>query len=1150
VAAKGDIKSEYDLNNLYKIKYIVEPMSRDAPNCAENPVSDSEDDSIDDPIKSVVALRIQESTNLVLRAFRTFLSEPAFINNVGDGTTTIVDRTYKKCYNIPERKISRFFRFLEVCRRKPLKMSMYEKQLEYSGIMLDFDIFQTLPNSQLTAEQFHRLSISVIKILVKHLQFDDSYNEIVVGFICKPKVVANEQNINKDGFHMLIPGIKITRSAKKLLINQMLKDKVMDRCFHDLKPHPNYTLNDFVDVNSAHVGVHFIGSSSKPGKPPYELTHVFKVKVDIKHEDYIPYAYDIIGQANADSKINLCYEFSLNWERSPAKGGIIAKKQYEVKAEYAFLLETDMKKPDDLECEDEFEPDSVHGEMSLLNVHDPDTQYIKSLLDILHIDRATDYDLWFQVLCVLAHASPTYKPLAEYFSRRVPEKFDPVAFENTWNSAVKDTKNNLTMGSLHYWAQHDNPDRYEEVRQRSVYTMIYKKIYDIQTEGILEHYDIAELLYKMLKHKYVFDKEEGALMGCWYEFIIENEPQRKGEMFKWRKYDTRKPPSLMRYVSEILPNLFRKVIDRIKATYEESADDLAKYHRQILTNVQRTSRSLKNSGFKRGVITEAEFIFEKIGFAEDLDTNPLLKGVGNGVLLLGREPKLITGYHGHKISKFTPVDYIKMNPYNPKTKKLLLTLRNLIPDIEPDTFNYIMHYLASTLDGRKKESIMLLIVGGGSNGKSFMVELHKGAIGSIDGVKMPISFLTTQVKNSENATPALMQLKDARFAYYSESNKSEVLNIAKIKEFTGQETLAGRNLNQGYINFKPKCHHLVASNNDFEIHEQDHGAWRRIKYFRFKIKFCDPAVDEYDPENPYERIADPEVGSNWTEDPEILALYLGIMVWYYASLQENYGGKVQNVPHPHIKKETEEFRNRQDTLNCFINTYLVKCDDDKQEIPISDTIEKYCTWFTNMYPDNNSFKKGLVEQIENSLLQKFMKKTRRGRFLVGYRILGQNEEKEDGEVYYSDLAEDGAASALICKPETSEEFYARICREYDSREASAKPDVPVKKGVDLKKNETFAQEVDSDSDVEIEIKKVEATQPKKKLAAAMPEPKQSARNATTGLAAAPDKASSSKQTPGKAAPNKAAPNKQAPSKPPDMSAHFNSDESDSESESD
>lgn len=996
-------------------------------------ISDTEDEE-DDPIKNEVALRVQESTSVIMRAFRTFLSEPAWINNTGDPSTTIVDRTYKRCYNIPALKVSKFFKYLDHCRRKNLKMSMYEKQLEYSGIMLDFDIYQLVSHTQLSKEQFHRLCINVFKLLIKYLDIEDENMEIIVGITRKPKVQIEETDDDgvatkyKDGFHMLIPGIQVTRPFKKFLITKILEEKIMEKTFHDLEPHHDYERADFMDMNSAFVGVHFLGSATKVNKPCYELTNVFKVKVNIEHDDIIPVDYDsMIEESYTDLKLNLCHEFSLNWEKSEEKGGIIRKKHYDPKPEVEPYIQAIESKQNEVESLEEFEEDTVHGEMSLLNIHDPNALYIKSILDILDVRRAEQYKPWFQVLCVLAHASPNYKPLAEYFSKRVPENYDPVRFEATWESAMQDSDNNLSLGSLYYWAQQDNPDRYSEVRQRSVYTILYKKIYELDAEGILEHYDVAEILYKMLNHKYKFDREEGETHGNWYEFIIEDEPMEQGELFKWRKYNTRKPSSLMRYISEVLPKLFRRVLDRIKSTYEESAGDFAKYHGQIYNNFKRTCRSLRNSGFKRGVVSEAEDLFEAIGFAKSMDNNPVLKGVGNGILHLGKKSVLITGFHGHRVSKFTPVNYKKLDPRCPKTKKLMKALRNMFPDDEPDTFNWLMHYLASTLDSKKKESLMLLMVGGGANGKSFLMELHKAAIGDKYSVKLPLSFLTSRSKDAESATPAIMMLKEANLAYYSESNRNEVLNMAKIKELTGQESIAGRKLRQDLVNFKPKCHHLVTTNNDFEIDGQGHGEWRRIMYMLLKITFRF-AHENYDPENPYERLADEDM-DGWSEDPEILAIYLGLIVYYYESLQTKYNGKVKNVPHPHIKKDTQDFRNRQDTLNNFINMFLVKCPDSKKKTPLSDVIEKYVTWFQNIYPDNKSFKRGLADKIENSVLQKFIKKTRRGSFLVGYRILGQTEEKEDDEVYYSEEQEEKESSIKI-KPENAKKYHERILKEF------------------------------------------------------------------------------------------------------------------------
>lgn len=86
---------------------------------------------------------------------------------------------------------------------------------------------------------------------------------------------------------------------------------------------------------------------------------------------------------------------------------------------------------------------------------------------------------------------------------------------------------------------------------------------------------------------------------------------------------------------------------------------------------------------------------------------------------------------------YTETEYKPFNPYDPWTKKVLFALRNLFPDDEPDTFNFMMHYIASSLDGNKKESLILFLVGNGSNGKSFLLELCLETLGSY-AKKVPI----------------------------------------------------------------------------------------------------------------------------------------------------------------------------------------------------------------------------------------------------------------------------------------------------------------------------------------------------------------------------------------------------------------------------
>jgi phage/plasmid-associated DNA primase len=995
--------------------------------------SDDEDsDTQQNTINSEIQIRLQENSESILRAFKEFLSTPEFINSRGDATTNIIDIWCKKCYKIPDIRIPKVMKFLEIARRKSLKIMMNEKQLEYSGIMIDIDIKTALGGqSCINHTHYHRLCIAVIKILLRYTHFPENEmgkkKDIYVGFTKKPKLTYDtENNYYKDGIHMLIPGIQITREFKKLIIDTLIEEKTFDKVFREINPWESMTRSEFLDINSAHVPTFFIGSATKLNAPPYVLADVYKVQTTIGElDDIIP-----VKDTNfATNNTNICYEFSLNWAKDPKKGGIIEKIHYEIKPEYQNLLDQYKNKVKQ-ETEFDGEDEQYYNDLSILNLHDPDMANIKLLLDILHQKRSEDYTMWFSVLCALAHTSPSYKTLGEYFSKKCPEKFDIVYFEKVWDSILIQKTNKISIQSIHYWAKLDNPDRYEEVQHRSIFNLLYKKIYDIDVEGTLEHYDIAEILYQVLQNKFVYDKAFG--VPTWYEFILENEPLKLGELYKWREYNDR-PNSLMKYISVVLPVLFRKVLARIKSSLDECTTELAKYHYIIMKNFQKSCRNLKNSGFKASAAKECEQVFEQRGFSDELDNDPNVKGVGNGVLLLGKKCSLTQGYHGYKVSKYTTANYSRMDPHNNTTMKVLIALRNLFPDDEPDTFDYIMHYLASTLDGNKKESIMMLLVGKGSNGKSFLVELHKGAIGSTYGVKMPLAFLTSRPKDAETATPALMQLKDAHFAYYSESNKHETLNMAKIKEFTGQETLSGRKLHSDYINFKPKCHHLVSSNNDFDILGTDHGTWRRIDYVTMKIKFCSLSTESYDAENPLERIADSSLGSHWAEDPKVLESYLGILVYYYESLHNNYEGKVRNVPHPHILKETEEFRNRQDRVNNFLNMTLVKCEDSDSEIPLSAIVEKYCRWYESQFPGaTGDYKKHAMDQIENSKIQSFIKKTRMGNFLKGYRVLGVGETKTDDEEYYIDIFENTNKHALKIKKESALEYVNRLCADFNT----------------------------------------------------------------------------------------------------------------------
>lgn len=986
-------------------------------------------------VESDVTYKIQSIQSTQLRDLTDFLNDPKMINASGNPTTNIVDKQTYKCYNIPEKKLPKFFKYLEACRRAKIKMMMTERQQTYSGIMLDFDIYQDTESDQITDEMFFVLCQKIVELLMKLLNFGDVKKETIhIGITRRPKITYNEEkDCYKDGFHMIIPGVKVTKGVKKLLISKLLDNEVLDQLLADVIPAgmkvkgEDYQRKHFLDTMSATVPVFYIGSCTKKGHAAYTLTHVYEAVVNLETKNIML----VKNESMLKSKeINICNEFSLSYE---AVSGVIKKKQYEPNEK--FFTEVN-----ELEKESVQEEEAIRnfGLLSMNSVHDAQIKEIKDLLDTLHPKRAEKYGLWLNVLNALANASPSYKPLAEYFSRKWP-KFNMADFEKYWGQALKGPvggRKALTIGSIHYWAKQDNPERYEQLRKNTVYQVLYSMVYEGYKEGLLSHSDIAELCHRLLKHKYMVSIPEGEKIRCWYEFILDEDEHRPGELYKWRKWPGQYPTSLSRYISETLPKLFEMVFKNVKKNYENSSGEISKYYKKVLDNFKATMRKLGDRSFKKNVLLEAEDKFSNIGFAETLDKDPLIRGVANGVLKLsiapGGRPQLIQGYHTYPVSKYTDVPYIPFDPRDPLTKEIIITLRKLFPDNEPDTFEFMMYYFSSTIDGNPKESMFMMLVGKGSNGKTFLVELHKSTIGSIYGVKMPLSYLTGKSTNADNATPAQMMLKDATLAYYSESNRHEILNAARVKEVTGLETIAGRKLHQDMINFKPRCHHLATTNYDFDIECNDHGTWRRMEYITLKITFVDPNVSKYNPDDPFQRIANDKVTQEWTESPEVRGRYLGYMVWMHYWLYRKYSGKVKRVPHKHVQFETNKYRVRQDTISAFLAQRFVKVADPAAQYQMTDEVQKYIRWYSlnhgGILPA-----KGITEMFQNSPIADHIKSMSRGNFLIGHRFLDNGEKLEEGEEYAMKHIFDMEIPAdnFGIASETPDQYYERLCKEYD-----------------------------------------------------------------------------------------------------------------------
>jgi P4 family phage/plasmid primase-like protien len=142
-------------------------------------------------------------------------------------------------------------------------------------------------------------------------------------------------------------------------------------------------------------------------------------------------------------------------------------------------------------------------------------------------------------------------------------------------------------------------------------------------------------------------------------------------------------------------------------------------------------------------------------------------------------------------------------------------------------------------------------IGGGSNGKSKLVELMAMCLGDYK-VSLPIALITQKRIGIGSTSSEIAQLVGVRYAVMQEPTKSDnTLNDGVLKEITGGDPITARALYKDSITFVPQCKLAVCTNVMFNLETNDDGTKRRIKKIDFVSKFCERPV-QGDKDCPYQ----------------------------------------------------------------------------------------------------------------------------------------------------------------------------------------------------------------------------------------------------------------------------------------------------------
>lgn len=968
------------------------------------------------------------------RDLRAFASQGVFKTAPGDPRTNIFEPSQATYCFARDENLVEFFNRLEACRRAGVELRFCEKQeyaledgiikRDHTGIMLDFDILQRTRDVQWQSRRYPELAHKTIAMLSEIIDIPNM--EIYVIFIRKPAIVPvnhpEHGTVYKDGFHMLIPSIQVTKAVKKFVITRFKNSDYLERMLRDI----NLVIpaNDVLDGASASVPVQLYGCT-REGKPAYVLDYVGRVDFETESEyhhatpvtNFDPILVKSTRKTDRDYyewQTNVMMEFSLGYEYP---GGLIKKYEFDPKPEFLDEIRQFSERNAGVVTIDEDEQAQIDNDLTIMSMNDPEVTMIKNLILILDV-RARLYERhnWVDFVRLVANINPNYKSLAILGSHRCPEKWVKGGLrelERLWGEFTTSRPSidtaPISIRTLHFWARQDNSEKYREIINGTAFKILCNATFAYR--GIIEQAIVADVLQAMFGNKFtcvVDPNVKTTTRRIWFEFVLPTDKQRPGEVYKYRQEST--PDTLSRYMSRRLPNLYDMVIEYLRGKMGDMAEDVerTKAHKAIITKLFMSKTNLLKEAFQNGVIRQCEKKFRDYGLYDRLDKCENVIGVGNGVLKLGRKCKLINHFHEYPVSMYSATHYIDYDSDNPDIQLLEKAVMDLFPDHELDAHDYIMYYLASTLDGKPKEGILFLWMGKGGNGKSFLLELHRTTLDTMYGVKLPLSLLTSPRPPAEKPNDAMTKLEFAHFVYFSEPDPGMNFYMGPIKEMTGGEAIYIRGLHKEGKYITPHTHYTVAGNHRISIRGNDHGTWRRIKVYNFKITFRDP--HEYDEDNPYEKLRDHSFIDEIKNDPRFHAAWLSILSHWYEKLQTLYKGRLSSVPHPTIVRETTEYRNEEDTVNKYITSRIVE-DPENEDISLEELCLSYTEWHEKNIKKERFVMSEIREAFKNSVLRSHIIMRMNNEFLTGHRIrkIANMDTSPSKEPAYED---DGGASYL------------------------------------------------------------------------------------------------------------------------------------------
>jgi len=240
----------------------------------------------------------------------------------------------------------------------------------------------------------------------------------------------------------------------------------------------------------------------------------------------------------------------------------------------------------------------------------------------------------------------------------------------------------------------------------------------------------------------------------------------------------------------------------------------------------------------------------------DLDKNPLLFGVDNGVVDL-KTGQLRAAGRDDFVTKRSPIAFVTGAPC-PRFAQFMDEITALPDPSAPSRGlprSALAHYLHSALGyaltGTVPEQKMFFAIGPGSNGKNVLLDLVQHIMGDYCVTLAPeVIMANRHDADAERPTPSARRLAGARLAIASESKEGARLNVALVKAHTGNATMTARALHENTFSFAVTHKLWLMTNHAPALDHIDDALRGRLHLIPFDRTWNRPGHTERDPNLP------------------------------------------------------------------------------------------------------------------------------------------------------------------------------------------------------------------------------------------------------------------------------------------------------------